>query len=102
MTGIQRSKRDETRHEIYYSLMPSYRQQGLGTKMGRFIMDFYKKLYGNKVIEAAVLPDNKASIALLKKLGFVPKLDARGKPEFVISHNRRQDIYHYIPSKKPS
>lgn len=98
MGGIQKSKRDELLHEIYYAILPTYRRQGLGTKIGRFIMDFHRKLYGNKILEATVVPENKPSIVLLKKLGFMPKRDARGVPEFTMTYNRRYDIYLYTPS----
>lgn len=95
--GIQKSTRGEDVHEIYYALMPAYRRQGLGTKMGQFILEFYQKLYGVRRMEAAVMPQNKASIALLKKIGFTPLKDAHGIQVFRIKYDRRYDIYQYVP-----
>ncbi len=103
--GIQKNMRDKTVDEIHYALLPPYRRKALGTKMGTFIMEFYKKIYGDRPLQAIVVPENVPSRRLLSKLGFRPLLDEKGKQKFhlfKVWKNRRYDIFQYDPPSQKS
>jgi len=100
--GIQNSTRNEPYNEIYFEILPPYRNKGLGKHFGQFLMRFYKSIFGDKILEAIMVQDNQPSKILLTKLGFKPRLDKQGHP---MSHafprwgNRVYDIYRYTPSE---
>lgn len=98
--GIQNSTRNEPYKEIYFELLPPYRRKGLGKKFATFLIDFHKGVYGNRPIEAVVVPENKASKGLLGKLGFKPRRNADGTPAshaFPRWGNRVYEIFRYTP-----
>jgi ribosomal protein S18 acetylase RimI-like enzyme len=80
--GIQRSTRDGDFGEIFFCLLPPYRKQGIGTALAQHLINFYQEHYKNKTLEANVIPTNKPSIGLLKKMGFRPLLNKDGKPMY--------------------
>lgn len=99
--GIQNSTRDEPFKELYFAFLPPYRNKGLGKQFGQFLLNFYKSVFGEKILEAIVLPDNTPSKKLMTKLGFSLRLDTNGQP---LSHrfprwgNRLYNIYRYTPN----
>lgn len=76
-------ERDEV--DLGYRLKKSYWGKGLATEAGRACMDFgWKELQLGSVI-AMVLPDNKASIRVLDKLGFrFKEKDMEDDMEFLV------------------
>lgn len=98
--GIQNSTRDEPYKELYFAFLPPYRNKGLGKQFGQFLMKFNKSMFGDKILEAIIVPDNTPSKRLMTKLGFAPRRDANGHS---ITHrfprwgNRLYDIYRYTP-----
>ena len=98
--GIQSSTRGEPYKEIYFELLAPYRRQGLGGKFGQFLVNTHKSLFGNKPIEAVVVPENAPSKGLLRKLGFKPRLGKNGKPDthiFPKWNNRLYEIFRLTP-----
>ena len=99
--GIQNSTRQQEYKELYFELLPPYRRHGLGTKFATFLINFHKKVYGNRPIEAVVVPENTPSKGLLRKLGFKPKLTKDGtqdKMAFAKWGNRVFEIFRYTPA----
>jgi RimJ/RimL family protein N-acetyltransferase len=98
--GIQNSTRNEPYNELYFAFLPAYRHKGLGKQFGQFLMKFDHSVFGDRILEAIILPDNIPSKKLMIKLGFSPRLDPKGKP---LSHrfsrwgNRLYEIYRYTP-----
>jgi ribosomal-protein-alanine N-acetyltransferase len=70
-SGIWRIDKNNYRGEIGYTMHPDYWNQGLMTEALRVIIDFGFHQLGLHSLEANVNPDNKASIRLLEKSGFV-------------------------------
>ena len=98
--GIQKSTRDEPYKELYFAFLPPYRNKGLGKQFGQFLMNFHRSLFGDKILEAIILPDNFPSQKLIKKLGFLPRLDSARKHmshSFARWGNRVYNIYRYTP-----
>lgn len=98
--GIQNSSWKGPHKELYFAFLPPYRNKGLGKKFGQFLMHFSKSLYGDRILEANILPDNTASKALIKKLGFVLHVDQNGKAvpyRYPRWGNRLYNIYRYTP-----
>lgn len=98
--GIQNSTRDEPYKELYFAFLPPYRNKGLGKQFGQFLMKFHHSLFGDRILEAIILPDNIPSQKLIKKLGFLPRLDNKGKQashSFARWGNRVYNIYRYTP-----
>lgn len=99
--GIQNSTRNEPYKELYFAFLPPYRNKGLGKQFGQFLMKFHKSIFGDKILEAIIVPDNIPSKLLVTKLGFLPRLDVKGTPvthRFPRWGNRLYDIYRYTPS----
>ena len=99
--GIQNSTRGDPYKEIYFELLPPYRRKGLGQKFAKFLISAHKSIYGNRMIEAVVVPENTASKGLLKKIGFKPKIGKDGKiatHRFPKYGNRMYEIFQYKPS----
>ncbi len=100
--GVQRSTRGEGPAEIYFVILPPYRNKGLGTVFAQAIMKFSETQFGRQVMEAIVRPTNTPSKKLLAKLGFSPVLE-KGKPvihNFPQWNNTEYAVYKYTPSKK--
>lgn len=94
--GLQNSSRPNKAKEVYFELLPPYRQKGLGTQFGQYLVALHKKMYGDMPLEAAVVPENKPSKALLKRLGFKPLKDKNGNTvvhRFPKYNNRAYEIY---------
>lgn len=98
--GIQKNTRGEGPTEIYFSFLPPYRGKGLGTAMGKAIIQFYEQEYGRLPMEAIVRPENLPSKKLLTKLGFRPVLQG-GQPvikNFPAWNNTKYAVYRYDPA----
>ncbi len=99
--GLQRSTRDNDYAEVFFCILPPYRKKGLGTAMCQHFMNFYKKYYKNRTLEAIVLPTNVPSKALLKKMGFKPLFDKGGAPitkTFESYGDVVYQVYRYTPA----
>jgi RimJ/RimL family protein N-acetyltransferase len=77
--GIQTVNRG-VEAEIHFNIMPKFRRKGIGYTASRFLIEFFKAHFKGDKIAATVMPHNKASQGLLKKLGMKPKCDKVGKP----------------------
>ncbi|WPP52116.1 GNAT family N-acetyltransferase [Catalinimonas niigatensis] len=56
--------------EIAYGTFPQYRKQGIGTEMCRKLVILSQQTDPQILITARTLPENKASVSILKKNGF--------------------------------
>ncbi len=68
--GLHRLRLGHHRAEIGYELDPDYWRQGLGSEAVWGVLRFAFEIAGFHRIEAIVDPANKASAALLRKVGF--------------------------------
>lgn len=53
-----------------FALLPSYYGQGLAYESCRAVLEYGIKTFNFKTLDAVTVPDNRASIRLLEKLGF--------------------------------
>jgi ribosomal-protein-alanine N-acetyltransferase len=75
--GFYRLDAANLKSEIGYMLLPDFWRQGLGTEAMQAVMHFgFAEMKLNR-IEADINPDNAASIALCKKLGFLQEAHIR-------------------------
>lgn len=68
--GFFRMHYDSARTEIGYMLQPRYWRQGIATEAMQVMLHFGFEVMNFHRIEADINPDNDASIALCRKLGF--------------------------------
>ena len=61
---------DNGRAEIGYGIDPRYRRQGLTTEAVRAMLDWAMSKHGITRFVASVAPTNRASLALIRRLGF--------------------------------
>jgi ribosomal-protein-alanine N-acetyltransferase len=58
--------------EVGYTVFPEFRGLGYGTETGRAMLDWARREHGIRYFVSSIEPDNAASIAVIRKLGFVP------------------------------
>ncbi len=58
------------RVEVGYRVEPAYRRQGLATEVVRALFDWAAREHGVRRFRASVVPDNVASLAIIRGLGF--------------------------------
>lgn len=75
--GLHQISPEHYRGEIGYDLQPAFWRQGLATEAVRAVLQICFTQIGFHRIEAIVDPDNAASAALLKKVGFQFEGDLR-------------------------
>jgi ribosomal-protein-alanine N-acetyltransferase len=56
--------------EIGYSVLPEFRRQGYGRAAARELIRYAKEQPDVRVVRASISPDNVASLALIRTLGF--------------------------------
>lgn len=84
--GIQ--TQEEHADEIFFNTLPTARRKGVAFESGKYLIKFYEKHFGKKPMGANILPHNKPSQNLMKKLGFKALKKADGTPEVKVSHGR--------------
>lgn len=58
------------RVEVGYRVEPAYRRQGIATEVVRALFDWAAREHGVRRFRASVSPDNVASLAIIRGLGF--------------------------------
>ncbi len=58
--------------EVGYQVLPDARRRGLAREALRAITDWAHREHGVRFCRASVAPDNEASLALVRSVGFVP------------------------------
>ena len=81
--------------EIAYVMRPGFAGRGLTTQAGRLILDSHLRDFEG-IIFATAHPDNKASRAVLEKLGLKP--DPKKQNVYVPAYKSHRN-YYYIPKK---
>ena len=67
--GFHGPPEDVGRAEIGYTVLPPYRRRGYAVEAARGLLDWARS-QGETVVFASVAPDNRASLAVVEKLGF--------------------------------
>lgn len=75
--------------EIGYSIEDSYRGNGYAYEACRAVIDAAISRYGQKSLHALIDTDNKSSIGLIEKLGFIKEGTYDGLEKYVIKFDRR-------------
>ena len=70
--GFKGPPTDEGIVEIGYSLLPDHRGLGIATEMVEGLVAWAAAQDGVRAVEAETMPDNRASIRVLERSGFVP------------------------------
>lgn len=85
------SKHDPEAVEFGYRIFPPYRGRGYATEAARMLMDLAKERGAIRRFVLSVGPENEASLAIVRKLGFTQTgahVDDEDGPELVFELNR--------------
>ncbi|MCD8347066.1 MAG: GNAT family N-acetyltransferase [Lachnospiraceae bacterium] len=78
--AVQGRKTDGQILELQYMLDAAYRRQGLGTEMCQAALQYARQRLAVDEIRLRIRPDNRASQALARKLGFIQEATFAGIP----------------------
>lgn len=86
--------------ELFFNILPAFRRRGVAYTGSQYLIEFYHQHFGNKPLGANILPHNKPSQGLVKKLGFKPLFNADGSRRTVIMHGRVFELWERSPENK--
>lgn len=89
--GIQREK--DRLDELFFNTLPAARRKGVAYAAGKYCIALYEKYMGKNPLGANILPANKPSQMLMRKLGFKPLFDAKGKRAVTYTHGRLYELW---------
>jgi RimJ/RimL family protein N-acetyltransferase len=88
---------DQNEAEIGYTIAPIYQEKGFASEAVYALITYLFKIFGINKLKAQTIPDNKASIKLLMKMGFQEEdnqdVDIEGDLMFILDSKRYLAIH---------